>query len=111
MDLNAPIAFGTVDADGNLDGNASNFRVAKSGRSGEGRYWIEFLPGTFSENPAVVATVAATNNAGGQNGTNRTISVTFLSTVRVEIGIRKASSDKVEDSNRPFSFIAIGQPG
>lgn len=104
------IAFGSVDATGNLVTASSSFHVAKTGRTSKGRYWIEFLAGTFQENPVVVATVAAPENKGNQDGTNRTISVTFVSTIRIELGIRIASQSDTND-DRPFSFIAIGVPG
>ena len=101
-------AYGYIDQNGNLVETTSNAGITGAGRSGTGRFWVTFAPGFFNKNPVVLATVATSTNVGGQSGTNRTISVSFNSVTRVEIGIRVASESNDKSDDRPFYIYAIG---
>ena len=102
------IIRGHINQKGTIDRELSDPAVVASGKSGTGKYRVNFKPGTFKKPPVVVATVMASTNKADQTGTNRTISVTYYSDDEFQVGIRKASGNN-ESDDRPFMFIACGE--
>ena len=96
--------FGTINENGGVVVNSGQITSAE--RTGTGKYKVTFKDQTFPHTPAVLATVQVTDMAPGGGGTNRTISVTNITSNTLEFGIRVASAGN-ENSNRPFSFLAL----
>ena len=97
--------YGTINENGGIEVNSG--QIINAERSGKGRFSVDIKPGTFSGTPAVVATVIPSDGKCGGSGTNRTISVTSATKNQICFGIRVSSAGN-EDSDRPFSFIAMG---
>lgn len=98
--------YGTISADGEVKQNSGEIDGAE--HKGTGNYRVLIDPGFFDSTPVVVATVRTSDNDCGQDGTNRTISVTSASPRELCFGIRVSSAGD-EDSDRPFNFIAVGE--
>ncbi len=72
---------------------------------GDGKYRVEFQKGTFTQPPAVAATVISAKRECGRSGTSRFISITELHPNQVCFAIISAGGKSVA---RDFNFVATG---
>lgn len=100
-----PIVYGSINENGGIVQNSGEIISAE--RTDKGRFSVTFKAGAFKSTPVAVATVMPTDQECGEEGTNRTISVTDSAPTQLCFGIRKASADD-SSSDRPFNFVAIG---
>ncbi len=97
--------YGSITSGGGISINSGQITSAE--RLGTGKFKVDLKAGTFSSTPVVVATVMPENSECGDGGTNRTISLTHVSSTQICFAIRVASAGD-ENSDRPFNFIAMG---
>ncbi len=99
------MVYGRVSRDGTLKLPQSP-GVKTAQPLGDGKVEVEFREGTFTQAPAVSATVLTKNRGCPGEPTSRFISITQVSNTKVCFGIARIGGGG--DKNRDFGFIAVG---
>ena len=96
--------FGTIAPDGGVLRNSGE--IVGTDNPETGIYQIKLAPGTFDQEPVVVATALTEKQKCGRSGTDRFVSVTNATADEICFGVVKAGGLAGPD-NRGFSFIAM----
>ena len=96
--------FGQISADGGIVRNSG--QIESIDHPETGIYQVSFKPGTFRDEPVVVATASTAKQKCGRSGTTRFISITNATTDQVCFGVVRSNGLASAD-DRGFNFIAV----